>query len=121
MVTGLLWSDPTNDVPLYKRNPRGCGFLFGPTASSNFCAANKVDFICRAHQVAMNGYFWTHNDRVVTVFSAPNYCGVNGNKGAVLVVNGHNRRPILKQYESIEAEEEAPGPRPVFPYSSMFS
>ena len=121
MVTGLLWSDPTTDVPMYRRNPRGCGFMFGPTASYNFCVENNVDFICRAHQVAMEGYIWTHNERVVTVFSAPNYCGVNGNKGAVMVVKGHTRRPILKQYDSTESVEEAPGPRRVFPYSAMFS
>jgi diadenosine tetraphosphatase ApaH/serine/threonine PP2A family protein phosphatase len=121
MVTGLLWSDPTTDVPMYRRNPRGCGFMFGPTASYNFCVENNVDFICRAHQVAMEGYIWAHNERVVTVFSAPNYCGINGNKGAVMVVNGHTRRPILKQYESIEVAVEAPAPRSVFPYSSMFS
>lgn len=34
-----------------------------------------MDLICRAHMVVEDGYeFW--NDRtLVTVFSAPNYCG----------------------------------------------
>ncbi|KPI89641.1 putative phosphoprotein phosphatase [Leptomonas seymouri] len=121
MVTGLLWSDPTDDVSMYRRNPRGCGFMFGPTASRSFCIENGVDFICRAHQVAMDGYFWTHDDRVVTVFSAPNYCGINDNRGAVMLVNGHTRRPIMKQYDSVGTMAGAPDPRPVFPYSSMFS
>ncbi|KAK7196675.1 phosphoprotein phosphatase [Novymonas esmeraldas] len=121
MITGLLWSDPTSDVPMYKRNPRGCGFLFGPTASRSFCADNNFDFICRAHQVAMEGYIWTHNDRVLTVFSAPNYCGVNGNKGAVLIVRGRALRPIVRQYDSVEREAEVPARKADFAYAAMFA
>lgn len=40
-----------------------------------------MDLVCRAHMVVEDGYeFW--NDRtLVTVFSAPNYCG--GELGAI--------------------------------------
>ncbi|CBZ24839.1 putative phosphoprotein phosphatase [Leishmania mexicana MHOM/GT/2001/U1103] len=121
LITGLLWSDPTNEMAMYKQNPRGCGFLFGPSASNRFCADNNFDFICRAHQVAMDGYFWTHNDRVVTVFSAPNYCGVNGNKGAVLLIKGCSRRPIVHQYGSADKSEAAPSRKADFVYADMFT
>ncbi|TPP45234.1 Calcineurin-like phosphoesterase family protein [Leishmania donovani] len=121
LIAGLLWSDPTNEVAMYEQNPRGCGFLFGPSASNRFCADNNFDFICRAHQVAMEGHMWTHNDRVLTIFSAPNYCGVNGNKGAVLLIKGCSRRPIVQQYDSAEKNETAPARKTDFAYAHMFT
>lgn len=35
---------------------------------------NGLDLISRAHQLVMEGYNWSHDQNVVTVFSAPNYC-----------------------------------------------
>jgi serine/threonine-protein phosphatase 2A catalytic subunit len=32
----------------------------------------------------MNGYQLSHNERLMTIFSAPNYCYRCGNKGAFL-------------------------------------
>ncbi|CBZ24845.1 phosphoprotein phosphatase-like protein [Leishmania mexicana MHOM/GT/2001/U1103] len=119
LITGLLWSDPTNEMAMYKQNPRGCGFLFGPSASNRFCADNNFDFICRAHQVAMDGYFWTHNDRVVTVFSAPNYCGINNNRGAVMVVSGEANKPSFEQYDCCD-ERDFPSLDSCFLHASFF-
>lgn len=85
-IDGLLWSDPSDD-PGYKRNYRGCGFTFGADASAAFCDFNKVQFICRAHQMVMEGYKWDHDEKVLTLFSAPNYCGMNDNRGAIAVLD----------------------------------
>ena len=35
---------------------------------------------CRAHQLVMEGYNWSHDKNVVTIFSAPNYCYRCGNQ-----------------------------------------
>ena len=35
---------------------------------------------CRAHQLVMEGYNWSHDRNVVTIFSAPNYCYRCGNQ-----------------------------------------
>ncbi|ORC84905.1 putative phosphoprotein phosphatase [Trypanosoma theileri] len=86
VVDGLLWSDPGDTSTPYSRNVRGCGYIFGDNASRDFCERNNFDFICRAHQVVSDGYAWTHNDRVLTVFSVPNYCGFNNNLGAIMIV-----------------------------------
>ena len=87
IVDGLLWSDPTDNTALYANNERGCGFLFGSAATAEFCTANSIDFVCRAHQIAMEGYCWTHNGRTLTIFSAPNYVGMNNNLAALLLVD----------------------------------
>ena len=35
----------------------------------------------------MNGYNWSHDRNVITVFSAPNYCGEFDNAGAMMSVD----------------------------------
>jgi diadenosine tetraphosphatase ApaH/serine/threonine PP2A family protein phosphatase len=42
--------------------------------SEQFNHTNGLDLISRAHQLVMEGYNWSHEQNVVTVFSAPNYC-----------------------------------------------
>jgi serine/threonine-protein phosphatase 2A catalytic subunit len=37
----------------------------------------------------MEGYNWFHNERLVTVFSAPNYCYRCGNMAAIMEVDEH--------------------------------
>jgi serine/threonine-protein phosphatase 4 catalytic subunit len=70
----LLWSDPEDIVDGWGLSPRGAGFLFGGSVVSSFNHANNIDYICRAHQLVMEGYKWMFNNQIVTVWSAPNYC-----------------------------------------------
>jgi diadenosine tetraphosphatase ApaH/serine/threonine PP2A family protein phosphatase len=108
IVDGLLWSDPC-DRAGFKQNMRGCGFTFGPDATESFCSQNDVQFICRAHQMVMEGFLWDHNEKLLTIFSAPNYCGINNNKGAIAILDGgkqeKNTRIKLEivQYDSAPA------------------
>ena len=43
--------------------------------------------VARAHQLVMEGYNWSHEGAVVTIFSAPNYCYRCGNLAAILEVD----------------------------------
>lgn len=69
----LLWSDP-EDIEGWGLSPRGAGYLFGADVCTTFNQMNKIDLICRAHQLVMDGYKWMFHDQLVTVWSAPNYC-----------------------------------------------
>uniref|UniRef100_A0A162A550 protein-serine/threonine phosphatase n=1 Tax=Daucus carota subsp. sativus TaxID=79200 RepID=A0A162A550_DAUCS len=70
----LLWSDPEDTVDGWGLSPRGAGFLFGGSVVNAFNRTNNIDYICRAHQLVMEGYKWMFNNQIVTVWSAPNYC-----------------------------------------------
>ncbi|KAG6898117.1 serine/threonine protein phosphatase Pzh1 [Termitomyces sp. T32_za158] len=75
LLNDLLWSDPSDTAADWEDNERGVSFCFGKAIINEFLVQYDMDLICRAHMVVEDGYeFW--NDRtLVTVFSAPNYCG----------------------------------------------
>lgn len=50
------------------------GYTFGQDISEQFNHTNGLTLVSRAHQLVMEGYNWCHEQNVVTIFSAPNYC-----------------------------------------------
>jgi serine/threonine-protein phosphatase PP1 catalytic subunit len=76
-------------VDHWETNDRGTSFVYGPRASREFLTQFNLDLICRAHQAVMAGYEFpfAEDQGVVTVFSAPNYGNVFGNKAAILHVD----------------------------------
>ncbi|CAD2214336.1 Calcineurin-like phosphoesterase, putative [Angomonas deanei] len=98
--------EPNPSPPNYEGPPigftfsaRGTGHNFGEDVSCLFLLHNHLNFIVRAHQCVQDGYQWVHQRRVLTVFSAPNYCGM-GNKGAVLLLDKHGN-PRVVQYQFV--------------------
>ena len=85
-ICDLLWSDP-DDRCGWGISPRGAGYSFGQDISEQFNHSNGLTRIARAHQLVMNGYNWSHERNVVTVFSAPNYCYRCGNEAAIMEVD----------------------------------
>nr|GMD64682.1 serine/threonine-protein phosphatase PP2A catalytic subunit-like [Ipomoea batatas] len=55
--------------------------------SEQFNHTNSLKLIARAHQLVMEGYNWAHDQKVVTIFSAPNYCYRCGNMASILEVD----------------------------------
>jgi serine/threonine-protein phosphatase 4 catalytic subunit len=82
----LLWSDPET-IPSFTISPRGAGYLYGETAVRSFCHRNKFTLICRAHQLASDGYTEWFDRRLFTVWSAPNYCYRGGNPASMLEID----------------------------------
>ena len=87
LLCDLLWSDPDENVSGWDDNERGVSFVFGKDIVSIFLKKNDIDLICRAHQVVEDGYEFFAKRQLVTLFSAPNYCGEFDNSGAMMTVD----------------------------------
>ncbi|XP_952369.1 serine/threonine protein phosphatase 1, PP1-gamma catalytic subunit, putative [Theileria annulata] len=87
LLCDLLWSDPDPNTTGWGENDRGVSFTFGSDIVVNFLAKHELDLICRAHQVVEDGYEFFSKRRLVTLFSAPNYCGEFDNAGAMMSVD----------------------------------
>ena len=88
MLCDILWSDPDNDAEDYfGYNERGISVTFSKKLLQRFLSDNNLELLCRAHQVVEEGYEFFGNNSCVTVFSAPNYCGMFDNSGAMMVVD----------------------------------
>eukprot|EP00457_Paulinella_chromatophora_P006909 gb/GEZN01006929.1/.p1 GENE.gb/GEZN01006929.1/~~gb/GEZN01006929.1/.p1 ORF type:complete len:480 (-),score=69.69 gb/GEZN01006929.1/:119-1558(-) len=103
LMCEMLWSDPQ---PETGRAPskRGVGLSFGPDVSERFLKDNGLKMLIRSHEVKEEGYEVMHDGRVVTVFSAPNYCDSMGNKGAFVRLDGD----LNPSYHSFEAVPHPP-------------
>ena len=77
-------------------SPRGAGYSFGQDISEQFNQANGLNLVSRAHQLVMNGYNWSHEKNIVTIFSAPNYCYRCGNEAAIMEVDEFMNRVFLQ-------------------------
>ena len=56
---------------------------FGADVVGKFLQKHDFDLVVRAHQVVEDGYEFFADRQLVTIFSAPNYCGEFDNAGAV--------------------------------------
>ena len=110
LLCDLLWSDPDKDTMGWGENDRGVSFTFGAEVVAKFLHKHDFDLICRAHQVreshvrplchaihtwsftnilfifsfdkvVEDGYEFFAKRQLVTLFSAPNYCGEFDNAG----------------------------------------
>jgi serine/threonine-protein phosphatase PP1 catalytic subunit len=87
LICDLMWSDPAIMNNLWGVNSRGISCTYNTQAINNFLKNNKLQLICRAHQLVSEGYKFFGNNKLITVFSAPNYCGNCGNDGSVMKIN----------------------------------
>jgi len=87
LLCDLLWSDPDKEVSGWGENDRGVSYTFGADVVTKFLNKHDLDLICRAHQVVEDGYEFFARRQLVTLFSAPNYCGEFDNAGAMMSVD----------------------------------
>ena len=94
-ICDLLWSDPDDRLG-WGISPRGAGYSFGQDITEQFNQTNGLKLVSRAHQLVMNGYNWSHDKNIVTVFSAPNYCYRCGNEAAMMEVDEFMNKTFLQ-------------------------
>jgi len=87
LLCDLLWSDPEKNISGWGDNDRGVSYTFGGDVVTKFLEKHDLDLVCRAHQVVEDGYEFFAKRQLVTLFSAPNYCGEFDNAGAMMSVD----------------------------------
>ncbi|KAH8816359.1 serine/threonine-protein phosphatase-like protein PP-Z [Xylogone sp. PMI_703] len=87
LLNDLLWADPADQEKDWESSERGVSYSFGKRVITDFLAKHDFDLVCRAHMVVEDGYEFFEDRILVTVFSAPNYCGEFDNYGAVMSVS----------------------------------
>lgn len=95
VLNDLLWSDPL-EKGSYNRfssiqSVRGIGFLYGKKVIDTFCEFKNVNYICRAHQCKMDGFEWSPDGKLITIFSSANYC--NCNRAGLLFIHEEKNNP----------------------------
>lgn len=86
ILCDLMWADPAMITEKWGVNSRGISCTYNPDSIYAFLKNNKLQLLCRAHQLVAEGYKFFANNKLITVFSAPNYCGNCGNDGAVMKI-----------------------------------
>ncbi|KAI5452192.1 3',5'-cyclic-nucleotide phosphodiesterase (PDEase) (3':5'-CNP) [Naganishia albida] len=97
LMCDLLWADPLEEFGNEKTSEtfihnhvRGCSYFYTYNAACQFLERNNLLSIIRAHEAQDAGYRMYRKTKttgfpsVMTIFSAPNYLDVYGNKAAVL-------------------------------------
>jgi len=99
IMSEILWSDP-QPFPGRAPSKRGVGLSFGPDVTEKFLSNNNLELIVRSHEVKDEGYFIEANGKLVTIFSAPNYCDQVGNKGAFIRFDSY-MKPTFSSFEAV--------------------
>lgn len=113
LLCDLLWSDPHKHKKNWQDNERGVSFTFGSDICTKFLERHDLDLICRAHQVVEDGYEFFADRTLVTIFSAPAYCGQFDNSAAIMTVDETLKCSfqILKPFSAKSSSTS----RPLFP------
>jgi len=116
LLCDMLWSDPEADISGWAENDRGVSYTFGADVVSKFLQKHDYDLVVRAHQVVEDGYEFFADRQLVTLFSAPNYCGEFDNAGAVMAID----ESLMCSFRILKPAEKKPagnifGSRPLTP------
>jgi len=113
LMCDMLWSDPRKQNGRGP-NKRGVSMQFGPDVTKRFLDDNGLELLIRSHEVKQEGYEIEADGRLITVFSAPNYCDSVGNKGAFIRFKGSEMKPNISQFTAVPHPNVKP-----MQYSSM--
>ena len=110
-----LWSDPDDNIDEWEQNTRGAGVLFGSKLVDRFLNNNDIDLIVRAHQLIMEGFKLHFGNKLITIWSAPNYCYRCGNKAGILKLDKNKQRTSIT-FDSVPKSKESATIKTLVPY-----
>ena len=116
LLCDILWSDPSPDVENWGENERGVSVVYSKNEVFKFLDENKLDLVCRAHQVVEDGYEFFADRTLVTIFSAPDYCGEYSNCASMMLVDDNLMcsfkvlKPLSERENNIDGKIPDAGP-----------
>ncbi len=95
----LLWNDPADFDDFFRGSMRGKGiYEFGEAVFTKFAQNNNIKLMIRSHEFFPEGYKYFFNKKLLSIFSAPDYC-LRGNRGKIAMVV--NKTPELIKIKEI--------------------
>jgi diadenosine tetraphosphatase ApaH/serine/threonine PP2A family protein phosphatase len=103
LISGMLWSDPSDTATEWLRSDRRAGYIFGPGHARVFLEQNALRRIVRSHEM-VDGYKLMLDGQLLNVWSAPNYAYLCRNKAGVLVVGTDDAEDSYLVYGPMPAD-----------------
>jgi protein phosphatase len=83
----ILWNDPSEYHRGFEPNwERGIHLTYGKNVFSEFLETHDLDMVIRAHEVFLEGYKYFFDNKLLSIFSSPNYR--MGNRAKVAEISG---------------------------------
>jgi len=99
-ILDIMWSDPQPQNGKKFNNYRGGGCFFGPDVTNDILSKHGWDMIIRSHECKFEGYEYTHNDKILTIFSISSYYTKDSNLGAYIKLCSLDQKPKIVQFKS---------------------
>ena len=86
----LLWAQPSESLTGCSRDPKSYVSSFGADVLTRFLHVNNLTNVIRGHNLCLNGFqdFW--GGKLISLWSAPDFCERVGNTAAIVEVDGKN-------------------------------
>ncbi|KAM7541039.1 hypothetical protein Aperf_G00000038930 [Anoplocephala perfoliata] len=87
LMTHYTWSEPDPETDGWEQNPAGLAYLYGPSVVKDFCERLGIQQIIRSNEFLEKGYEFFCDERLLSIFSVPNFLGTFTNDGAIVEVS----------------------------------